>query len=162
MAYPVIYGVAAMFAIATNSVINFPCAACSNAISSNFILSGVPSNCNEVSIPNELCNNINVLSSFSELQENWDGYGAHPFEASFISDLKKVLVCLKYQPEVFPTGRGSIQLEYEQDDGRYLEFECYNDRHVSVLHIDSDGTEFESIISFDQVSEVVDEFYGKV
>ncbi len=151
--------VAAVFAIATNPT-NPSSITRNDTVSCNVVLSATPSNCNELSISNDLYNNINVLSSFSELQENWDVYGAQPLSNSLILKVKGVLACLENQPEVFPTGRGSIQLEYERDNGSYLEFECYDDGHVSVLHIDFEGNECESVINFEQIREMVDEFYG--
>ena len=98
--------VAAVFAIATNPT-NPSSITRNDTVSCNVVLSATPSNCNELSISNDLYNNINVLSSFSE-----------------------------------------------------LEFECYDDGHVSVLHIDFEGNECESVINFEQIREMVDEFYG--
>ena len=139
--------VAAVFAIATNPT-NPSSITRNDTVSCNVVLSATPSNCNELSISNDLYNNINVLSSFSELQENWDGYGAKPLSNSLILKVKGVLACLENQPE------------YERDNGSYLEFECYDDGHVSVLHIDFEGNECESVINFEQIREMVDEFYG--
>lgn len=75
--------VAAVFAIATNPT-NPSSITRNDTVSCNVVLSATPSNCNELSISNDLYNNINVLSSFSELQENWDGYGAQPLSNSLI------------------------------------------------------------------------------
>ena len=41
---------------------------------------------------------------------------------------------LDYQPEVFPTARRTIQMEYELDDNSYLEFEVYSD-YIAVMEV---------------------------
>ena len=105
--------VAAVFAIATNPT-NPSSITRNDTVSCNVVLSATPSNCNELSISNDLYNNINVLSSFSELQENWDGYGAQPLSNSLILKVKGVLACLENQPEVFPTGRAVFNLSMSE------------------------------------------------
>jgi hypothetical protein len=71
--------------------------------------------------------NMNKLDEILEMEANWDGYGANPFPLKHIQICKKILNNLSIQPDIFPTGRDSIQFEYENDE-HYLEFEIFLDR----------------------------------
>ena len=69
------------------------------------------------------------------------------------------------QPQIFPTGRQSIQLQYELADRSYLEFEIFEEK-VSCLEVPkrrySDARTFEFPISETQrIKEIVKEFYGQ-
>ena len=79
--------------------------------------------------------NMKTLSIIESLEENWNGYGAPPFQKELIDKVKCIIKNLDEQPEIFPTGRGTIQLEYESKDKSYLEFEVYLD-HVSMLFVE--------------------------
>src|SRR5690554_1248365 len=65
----------------------------------------------------ELQQNNKILDQISHLEENWNGYGAQPIADKIIYKVKSILPNLKKQPAIFPTGRNSIQLEYEKDNG---------------------------------------------
>ena len=67
--------------------------------------------------------NQQKLQAISELEDNWDGYGASKISSDVIFKTKEILKSLYKQPEIFPTGAGTIQMEYETDDGDYLEFQ---------------------------------------
>ena len=46
------------------------------------------------------------------------------------------------QPDIFPTGKLSIQLEYEKKNGDYLEFECYENKiewFKTINEVESEG-----------------------
>jgi len=90
-------------------------------------------------------NNLNKLSSFAELEEGWDSEMGLPFSAEHIEKVKTIIKELPTQPQIFPTGRGSIQLEYETDN-QYLEFEIYEDK-TAVLLMEGDRSVFEKIIT---------------
>lgn len=102
-------------------------------------------------------NNIRKLNSFQDLAENWNGYGAPAFQDEVLEKVRNILEFIPIQPDVFPTGRGSIQLEYE-NEANYLEFEIYPDR-ISVYQ-EKDGQEVEREIEPNQIRELVDEFHA--
>ena len=77
--------------------------------------------------------NMKTLSMIESLEENWNGYGAPPFQKELIDKVKCIIKNLDEQPEIFPTGRGTIQLEYNSKDESYLEFEIYLDRASMLL-----------------------------
>lgn len=79
--------------------------------------------------------NLNKLDAMASFSEDWNGYGAKGFSKEIIESSKRIIAHLPKQPEIFPTGRGTVQMEYHRQDGTYLEFEvCQN--KVTVLFID--------------------------
>ncbi len=66
--------------------------------------------------------NLMKLDSFKELENDWNGYGAEPFNEEHIEKVKFLVSLLKIQPEIYPTARNSIQLEYGE-----LEYEIFSD-----------------------------------
>ncbi len=93
-----------------------------------------------------------LLESFRGLEPNWNGYGAVPIDGEVINNSILVLDQLIKQPENFPTGRNTVQFEYETDNGDYVELEVYNNRiHV---YIEQGGNGSEMDYSFDQIQEI--------
>lgn len=75
------------------------------------------------------------------MQDNWNGYGAKQFSKNLITRLSKIISILDTQPEIFPTGAQSIQLEYENDNA-YLEFEIYESGEIKAyLEANDEGEE---------------------
>jgi hypothetical protein len=89
--------------------------------------------------------NLNKLDYFSGLKENWDREMGLPFSNEHIEKVKDIIIKLPTQPKIFPTGRGSIQLEYEEED-LYLEFEIYEDK-TSILLMEGNDAVFEKIVT---------------
>ena len=61
--------------------------------------------------------NLTKLTQIAMLNDNWDGYGAEPIPYSTLSRVKHLIHALHVQPEIFPTASGTIQIEYEKDNG---------------------------------------------
>lgn len=100
--------------------------------------------------------NIVKLHLFGDLKTDWNGYGAKPFTKRLFQICADILRKLDYQPEVFPTGRNTIQFEYNKDE-EYLEFEigenkigCYQDAPNEIPQ--------EGIIQESQIYEIVNKF----
>ena len=74
--------------------------------------------------------NLRLLGEFAHLKKGWNGYDADPIDKQVIENAKAIILRLPVQPEVFPTANNSVQLEYELDDGDYLEFEVFRD-HIN-------------------------------
>ena len=84
-----------------------------------------------------------ALKSISELEENWNFYGAKPFKSEFLSQVEKIFLRLNYKPDkILPTGRESIQLEYYRYSNSsreiYLEFEIYENKFGVLKVIGND------------------------
>lgn len=110
----------------------------------------------------KLKNNIKKLDSFLKLQYNWNGNGAIPPSEELVNRIKNLLLNLSVQPDVFPTANNSIQIEYEQGEDKYLEFEIFEDGNVTMYKIDN-GIETEEEFNFglQEIEKNVRSFYGE-
>ena len=90
----------------------------------------------------ELLENLEKLESFLNLPENWNGNGAKPFSFELINYVIEILCRLPKQPQIFPTAENSIQLEYDNPDGSYLEIEVFEDV-IQVFFLDKNKREYE-------------------
>jgi len=81
-------------------------------------------------------NNLDTIDEISQLTDNWDLEGASAFKEKAILTVSNLIQnpSLKYQPDIFPTFRDSIQIEYEKRNGDYLEFEIFENQ-ITMLKI---------------------------
>jgi hypothetical protein len=107
--------------------------------------------------------NITTILSFKNLQQNWNSNGAEPFSENLIQKTLNFINSskLRFQPDVFPTARQSIQLEYEKSNGNYLEIEIFENKYSAYTEINDKETEYESL-SFNEIMKLVDEFYSRI
>jgi hypothetical protein len=80
-------------------------------------------------------NIMTELEEFRNLSQNWNGYGAPPIPNDVINLAKEVATrpeIAQRAPEVFPTGRETIQFEFITQDGNEAELEIF-DRNDSIL-----------------------------
>lgn len=78
--------------------------------------------------------NIIKLDDISNFEYDWNGYGAKPFSGELIAKCKNIVNCLDKQPSIYPTGRQSIQIQYEFEDKTYLEFEIFKAK-INYLYV---------------------------
>ena len=107
--------------------------------------------------------NLEKLDSIEKLDVNWNENGADKFSTNLIEKVRKVLQILKEQPEIFPTAEKSIQLEYEKEDGQYLEINIY-ENHTKIFSIDANEQETEFVIKEEEnarIQKTVEDFHGK-
>lgn len=101
--------------------------------------------------------NIQKIKTFNTFIND----SGEPFNQDVIDIAQNIVHNLVIQPEVFPTGRHSIQLEYEKTNGDYLEFEIFYDR-IEMLFMDQDEREREETFHHSEVKEMnqrVRDFY---
>lgn len=55
---------------------------------------------------------IATLDSFLSLEAGWDGYSAPSIDPAAIENAKNLIPFIDYGIEVFPTGIGSVQIEF--------------------------------------------------
>lgn len=110
---------------------------------------------------NKKMQNIEKLNTFKSLGENWNGYKASPISHGLISSVIDLLSKLQFQPEVFPLASGKIQIEFDNDNGQYLEFELGEHCAASVYQVEANNDELEYEIDFDsqEICRIVNEFY---
>ena len=77
---------------------------------------------------------LRILRKIQSLEPNWNGYQADSIPLEVIGLSRNIVMNLDAQPEIYPTGRGTIQMQYELFDRSYLEFEIYTDR-INVLSV---------------------------
>lgn len=113
----------------------------------------------------EVIKSIKRLKDIESLAFDWNGYGAKPFSATLIDKCERIVGVLSVQPLIYPTGRNSIQFQYELSDRSYLEFEIFENKTMCLQvpkRIYSDAIELELTDSEDdQIKEIVDNFYGR-
>ena len=111
---------------------------------------------------NPLNKSLKRITEIRNLGENWNGYGAEPFSTSFLFQLENFIRSLSKQPDIYPTAQSSIQLEYYNDNGDYLEFEFFTNEEINQFILKSNGeTISRKGIPHNTINEVIDWFYGQ-
>lgn len=79
--------------------------------------------------------NLDKLENISKLEENWNGYNCKPIPKEVCDFSTNIIRKLgDFQPKIFPTGRGSVQFEYEKNE-EYLEFEIFSSKEIEMFRI---------------------------
>ena len=107
--------------------------------------------------------NLMRLQDISKLRDDWDGYGANSFDKNLIDSVENIIENVHVQPEIYPTGCNSIQLQYELEDKSYLEFEVFKDKILcmKVPQRNYNKPEYEIIqpVDIKRINEIIDNFY---
>lgn len=105
--------------------------------------------------------NKNKVREFLNLEEDWNGNQAAAFSEDLINKALKIIGVIHDQPDVFPTARQSIQMEYEKENGDYLEFEIFDDR-IDMLLMNENQDEIEEQIpvgAFHKINSLIRDFH---
>ena len=106
--------------------------------------------------------NLMRLERIAMLKDNWDGYGAEHFSEQLIHRADNLIRRLYIQPEIFPTADGSIQIEYEKDNGDYLEFQFTGNGSCEGFMLKNGSEEyFHSQDNYRSINAHVADFYGQ-
>jgi hypothetical protein len=103
--------------------------------------------------------NIERLNGYRYFSDNWDGQGAEIISDIVIDKSIEILKSLSIQPSVFPTGRGSVQIEYELENEDYLEFEIF-ENHIECL-MEKGEDEIDVEVNQEQIAQIVRDFHGR-
>lgn len=106
-------------------------------------------------------NNLTRLFEIAQLPQNWNGNGASSFSQKLLSIAKNIVETSLIQASIFPTARDSIQFEYENDIGDYLEFEVFESGRIKAFSFSHEGAQMTKDVSFSDINEVVREFHGR-
>lgn len=104
-----------------------------------------------------------ALDEIVKLDDDWNNNGASSFSRKLIEKCRGILTQLVAEPFICPTACGSIQFEYEKENGEYLEFEIYEDRIEAFLDTLSNGEQeftWKGISATDKMKQMVVDFYG--
>lgn len=106
-------------------------------------------------------NNLNKLEEIASLKEDWDHKGAKAFSREQIMKVRDLIIFLSVQPEIIPTACGTIQLEYEKENGAYLEFEIKEDDIIRIYEEHPEGKNSGEIVDADigTINRIVQDFY---
>ncbi len=108
-------------------------------------------------LENSLLSNLRTLKTINGLPEGWNGENSHAFSKTLIEKVFNIISSLEAQPQIFPTGRNSIQLEFEIGD-EYLELEIVEDKIVALIQFG--GTDEEKVVKESEIIKLVDNFYA--
>lgn len=101
------------------------------------------------------------LERFRDLEVGWNGYGAPTIPDEVIDIAKEVAsrpeVAFR-SPEVYPTGRRTVQFEFRGVDGSEVELEIFSRGRTLLLVDPSDEDVYEREASLDQSISFLDEF----
>lgn len=78
--------------------------------------------------------NLNKLYSMSKFKNNWNGNGGITFPQETINHFKNILEHLVKQPQIAPTGRRSLLMQYKSHDGSILAFEV-KETKVDMVYV---------------------------
>lgn len=103
------------------------------------------------------------LDQILHLPDDWNGYGAKRFTSTLVEKCQSIFCVLPVAPHIYPTGRQSIQFQYELPDRSYLEFEIFEKRTMCLLvpqrqYSRAETKEFTSH-EIEKIKEMVIKFY---
>ena len=108
-----------------------------------------------------LSENIAQLREIGTLEINWDDEEGLPFGEPFIQEVIDLVSTIEVQPDLGPTGRGSIQLEYgsRKSGKKYIGIEIYEDRRrVEIYAKDEFGNRTHEVISMEEINGRIQQF----
>ena len=112
----------------------------------------------------DIAKSLSRLNDIRKLPDDWNGYGARACTDTLVYKCERIINLLSIQPSIYPTGRNSIQFQYELGDKSYLELEIFEDRTLCLQvpkRIYSKAKEWQLTDSEEsQIKEIVDNFYG--
>ncbi len=108
--------------------------------------------------------NLQKLECFRRFNEGWDGYQAVTSSPELVEKLQNIIRLnnLPRQPEIFPISDGSIQLEWEKENGEYLEITATTDDVWEVFQLDVAENEKNGQINADSslIKALIERFYA--
>ncbi|UWO26517.1 hypothetical protein NQ534_08700 [Marvinbryantia formatexigens DSM 14469] len=78
--------------------------------------------------------NLNKIKKMTRLENNWNGTGGSAFSDTAIHFFESIIGALVKQPQIAPTGRNSLLMQYEKEDKSLLAFEV-GERKTEKVYI---------------------------
>lgn len=103
--------------------------------------------------------NLGAISELAQLKSNWDNNGAEAFSAQLIARCRNLVNTLTHQPDIFPTAQASIQFEWENEIGDYLEIELFENEQYQMALRQANGTWIEQEIDYTAIGDCVEKFF---
>ena len=99
--------------------------------------------------------NIKKIESFLKFENGWNSYSASTVDKEMIIRAINLIPFFEKQPKVFPTGRSTIQFEFNLPRNRYYEIEIFKS-YYQIYFEDDEGLEREYRI--DTESDLMQDF----
>ena len=105
--------------------------------------------------------NLMMIREMSQFKKNWNGNDGEPFSKEAISLFRKIIVSLKRQPEIAPTGRNSMLIQYDYKE-KIIAYEVRTNMIEEVFIPDRDFTKASSVVfTTDLVNTLIDRVENK-
>ena len=102
--------------------------------------------------------NKRKLRAIKRLEKGWNGYNGEAIDEKLISMVENLLSHLDYQPQVYPTGRGTIQIETYFDKNNFLEIEV--SLEDAYLYQVKNRVELEKEIDISEINDIINDLYN--
>lgn len=76
--------------------------------------------------------NISKIRKMTLFNEDWNGTGGRAFSSNALALFESIIEMVDKQPQIAPTGRNSLLMQYELDDKSLLAFEVSENRTEKV------------------------------
>lgn len=108
--------------------------------------------------------NLDKIRKMALFSYDWNGTGGSAFSQNAIALFKSIIEMLDKQPQIAPTGRNSLLLQYELDDKSLLAFEV-SENQTEKVYIPKGNYAMVQMDTFtenigQQIKECVKHFYG--
>ena len=114
----------------------------------------------DVTVNPSVRRNLRILSELAQLENNWNDNGAAGFSEQLIARCRDLVNILNNQPDIFPTAQGSIQFEWENEFGDYLEIELFENACYQMSLRKANGTWAEQVIDYTAIGDYVEDFFA--
>ena len=101
--------------------------------------------------------NLNKIRKMALFKDDWNGTGGKAFAPSTISFFEEVIQSLRKQPQIAPTGRNSLLMQYELDNKSLLAFEVNENRTEKVYVPNGDYSLAQTEMIKDNIAEQIKE-----
>lgn len=105
----------------------------------------------------KLTQNQLLVNSFRSLEQGWNGYNGMPIGEPVIKATSNLLPDITPQPKIFPTGRGTIQIEYQIGEDY---FEAEISENGGTIFLVKNGEESEFDAQLNEIPAIIREFHA--
>lgn len=78
------------------------------------------------------------IGQMAKLEENWDGYGAPKIDLGCLVHADKIVSAMHHKMFICPTHRGTVQIEWEDEQGNYIEIEIMSSGKCKAFYMSGD------------------------
>lgn len=108
--------------------------------------------------------NLNKIDKMALFKTDWNGTGGKPFSNEAITLFRMIIEQLDKQPQIAPTGRNSLLMQYELEDRSLLAFEVTESKTEKVYIPKGDYSRAHNEIFTENIGQRIEEsvklFYG--